>query len=307
MSRVTVNRFWQQLFGTGIVKTSEDFGSQGELPSHPALLDWLSSEFMQPESSDAQHNWDTKHLMKTIVLSAAYRRDAKASDAGLTLDPSNRFFARGPRFRLDAETLRDQALFLSGLLVEQTGGPGVKPPQPDGLWQAVGYSGSNTVRFVKDTGREKVHRRTLYTFIKRTAPPPQLAIMDAPSRESCVLRRERTNSPMQALLLMNDPQYLECARVLAEHTMKEAGPSTAERLKWMFQRCLLREPDESVVEELAQDLTAYREEFDANSKAARALITVGEVAADAQLTPEELAAWTMIASTLLNLDEVVSK
>ncbi len=306
-SRVIVNRIWQQFFGTGIVKTAEDFGSQGEPPTHPELLDWLSSEFMRPQLAGAEHSWDVKHLVRTIVTSAAYRRNARVTDESLAADPANRLLARGPRFRLDAETLRDQALFVSGLYVEKLGGPSVKPPQPDGLWQAVGYSGSNTVRFEKDSGPEKVHRRTLYTFIKRTAPPPQMAIMDAPSRESCVLRRERTNSPMQALMLMNDPQYLECARALAEKAIYEGGESAAEKVVWMFRQCLLRVPQTYEVDGLLGDFVAYRNEYKADPEAAKQLVSVGETAPSTKISAEELAAWTMVASTLLNLDETISK
>ncbi len=204
-SRVIVNRLWQQVFGTGLVKTSEDFGTRGERPSHPELLDWLAVDFVRD-------GWDVKAMMKRLVTSAAYRQSSKVAPEKLERDPDNRLLARGPRFRLDAEMLRDQALTVSGLLVDRVGGPSVKPPQPDGLWFAVGYSGSNTVRFQADVDPEKTHRRTLYTFIKRTSPPPELSTFDGPSRESCVVRRERTNTPLQALLLFNDPQYVEAAR-----------------------------------------------------------------------------------------------
>ncbi len=306
-SRVNVNRFLQQFFGIGLVRTSEDFGSQGEQPTHPELLDWLSSEFMRPQLAGAAHSWDVKHLIRTIVMSATYRRDAKVTNTLLRQDPANRLLARGARFRLDAETLRDQALFVSGLYVEQLGGPSLKPPQPDGLWQAVGYSGSNTVRFEKDHGHEKVHRRTLYTFIKRTAPPPQLAIMDAPSRESCVLRRERTNSPMQALMLMNDPQFVECARAMAERAMTEGGDSHAHRIRWMTRQCLQREPTGSELADLLGDFDVYRNDFRGNPESARKLIHLGELPPAAGIAVDELAAWTMIANTLLNLDETITK
>ena len=208
MARVTVNRFWQQFFGTGLVKTSEDFGSQGDPATHPELLDWLAVQLQDD-------GWDVQKTLRRIVMSETYRQDASVHGPA-DIDPENRLLSRGPRFRLDAEVLRDQALFVSGLLVEKLGGPSVKPPQPDGLWFAVGYSGSNTVRFKPDVGPDKVHRRTLYTFLKRTAPAPQMSIIDAPSRESCTVRRERTNTPLQALLLLNDPQYVECARGLAD-------------------------------------------------------------------------------------------
>ena len=192
-ARVAVNRFWLQLFGTGIVKTAEDFGAQGEPPSHPELLDWLAVTFRED-------GWDVKRLMKRLVMSAAYRQSSRVTPETLAKDPANRLLARGPRFRLDAETLRDQALFASGLLIERVGGASVKPPQPFGLWEAVGYTDSNTAHFKADSGAEKVHRRSLYTFWKRTSPPPQMTTFDAPSREACQVRRERTNTPLQALL-----------------------------------------------------------------------------------------------------------
>ncbi len=195
---------------------------RAKCPVTPNLLDWLAVQFMDD-------GWDMKKTMKRLVMSATYRQTSHADPELYRRDPENRLLARGPRFRLDAEMLRDQALFVSGLLVDQLGGPSVKPPQPDGLWFAVGYSGSNTVRFKADTGHEKVHRRTLYTFIKRTAPPPQMSTFDAPSRETCSVRRERTNTPLQALLLMNDPQYVECARALAQRVMQEGGDSLESR------------------------------------------------------------------------------
>ena len=203
--------------------------------------------------------------------------------------------------------LRDQALFVSGLLVEKMGGPGVKPPQPLGLWKAVGYSGSNTVRFKADTRPDQVHRRTLYTFIKRTSPPPQMSIVDAPSREACVMRRERTNTPMLALLLMNDPQYVEAARALAQRTMRQGGNDTAGRATYMFRQCLSRHPS---TEELADLVKAYEEEFAYYSKdieAAKKLVAVGMVAADTKMAVSQLAAWTMTANLLLTLDEVITK
>ncbi len=299
-ARTAVNRFWQQAFGTGIVKTSEDFGSQGEPPSHPKLLDWLAVDFRES-------GWDVKRVMKQIVMSATYQQSSQMTPELVERDPGNRLLARGPRFRLDAEMLRDQALAVSGLLVDKLGGPSVKPPQPDGLWFAVGYSGSNTVRFKPDSGPDKVHRRTLYTFIKRTAPPPQMSILDAPSREACVLRRERTDTPLQALLLLNDPQYFEAARGLGERSIREGGDSAESRAAYMFRLCTARQPDAT---ELAELVGAYKDQLDvftSDVEAAKQLIAVGELPPDQDMQTTELAAWTMVANLVLNLDEVLSK
>lgn len=299
-ARVAVNRFWQQLFGIGIVETSEDFGNQGAVPSHPELLDWLAVDFQQ-------HNWDIKRFMKQILMSAAYRQSSNVTPALYQKDPKNRLLARGPRFRLDAEMLRDQALAVSGLLVPKVGGPSVKPPQPDGLWHAVGYSGSNTVRFKKDTGPEKVFRRSLYTFWKRTSPPPGMSTFDAPSREACTMRRERTNTPLQALLLLNDPQYLEAARSLGQRMMKEGGKTPTERISFAYRLATgkpIAPQDLSLTLKTYEDMLAH---YKANPKAATELIAVGESKADAKLNAQELAAWTMIANIILNLDEVLSK
>jgi hypothetical protein len=299
-ARVAVNRFWQQFFGAGLVKTAEDFGTQGEPPSHPELLDWLAVEFRAS-------GWDVKALMRQIVMSATYRQPARLTPDRLAKDPANRLLARGPRFRLDGEMLRDQALAVGGLLVEEEGGPGVKPPQPVGLWEAVGYLTSNTRNFTPDTGAEKVHRRSLYTFWKRTAPPPQMTTFDAPSRESCMVKRERTNTPLQALLMMNDTQYVEAARALAERAMKEAGPTPAERLTWMFRTATCRPPDAT---ELAELTATYRDllaKYGADAEAAKKVIAVGASKSEAGLPSAELAAFTMMANLVLNLDEVLTK
>ncbi len=299
-ARVTVNRMWQQLFGVGLVKTADDFGSQGEMPSHPALLDYLAVQFMED-------GWDVKKMMKQMVMSATYQQTSHVPPAEYQRDPGNRLLARGPRFRLDAEMLRDQALAISGLLIDKMGGPSVKPPQPDGLWFAVGYSGSNTVRFQADTGSEKVHRRTLYTFIKRTAPPPQLSTFDAPLRESCSVRRERTNTPLQALLLMNDPQYFECARALGERTMREGGVDSREQAAWMFQQATCRLPDDEELEELVSTYQDHLAHFRQEAEAAKSVIQIGEGAPDEKVDAAQWAAWTMVGNLVLNLDEVVSK
>ena len=306
-SRVAVNRFWQQFFGTGLVKTSEDFGSQGEPPSHPDLLDWMSAEFIDPQEPGASHRWDVKHLMRHIVMSEAYRRAATVTKTQLQLDPRNRLFARGPRFRLDAETLRDQALFVSGLLYEKLGGPSVKPPQPEGLWKVVGFTGSDTAIFKADVGHEAVHRRTLYTFVKRTSPPPQMSTFDAPSRESCVIRRERSNSPMQALLLMNDPQYVECARGLAERVLDEAGSTTKSQAAFLLRQCVLRQPTEDEVRAIVEDYQLFHEEYTADPERANALIAIGDWPPPDNVSAVDLASWTMMANLVLNLDEIVNK
>ena len=293
---------WQQCFGTGIVKTSEDFGSQGEVPSHPKLLDWLAVEFRES-------GWDMKHMLKLMVMSATYRQSSKMTPELVKLDPENRLLAHGPRYRLDAEMLRDQALAVSGLLVPKMFGPGVKPPQPDGLWFAVGYSGSNTVRFKKDTGPDKVYRRSLYSFWKRTSPPPQMGILDAPSRESCSVRRERTNTPLAALMLLNDPQYVEAARAFAERSMKESGNDAKPQViaSAMFYRATARKPSQSELADMLSSHKQHAQHYRKNVEAAKQLVAVGESKPDAQLDPIELAAWTMTANLVLNLDEVLNK
>ncbi len=298
-ARVTVNRLWQQLFGTGIVKTAENFGTRGDLPSHQDLLDWLAVDFVES-------GWDVKRLMKLMLMSATYRQSSRITPGLLEKDPRNRLLARGPRFRLDAEVLRDQAMAVSGLLVRTFGGPSVKPPQPGGLWYAVGYTSSNTARFKADTG-DRVYRRSVYTFWKRTAPPPQMRTLDAPSREACTVRRERTNTPLQALLLMNDPQFIESARHLAQRAMKEGGDSPRSRVAHAFRIVTLREPSE---EDAADMLAAYRDhlaEYRQSPKDAESLIAIGESKPDPELDPVELAAWTLVANLILNLDEVVTK
>src|SRR5581483_6532928 len=299
-ARVAVNRFWQQFFGTGLVKTAEDFGSQGEPPSHPELLDWLAVTFVED-------GWDVQKMVKRIVTSAAYRQSAQVTKDRLAKDPHNRLLSRGPRFRLDAEMLRDQALYVSGLLVEHVGGPSVKPPQPSGLWEAVAFTGSNTGKFTADRGHEKVHRRSLYTFWKRTAHSPQMGTLDAPSREACVVRRERTNTPLQALLLMNEVQFVEAARMFAERTLKQGGATPEARLVYMFRWATARTPDARELAELKAILVDYRATYSGNEKAAQQLINVGETRPDASLDARELAAWTMLANLILNLDEVITR
>jgi hypothetical protein len=300
-ARVTVNRFWQELFGAGLVATTEDFGSQGAWPSHPELLDWLAVELVES-------GWDVKHLLRTILSTAAYRQASAASPAKRARDPNNRLLARGPRFRLDAERIRDSALAISGLLVERVGGPSVKPYQPGGLWQAVGYESSNTGRFERDDG-DALYRRSLYTFWKRTSPPPSMQIFDAPTRESCVLGRARTNTPLQALALMNDVQFVEAARAFASRVLlaKLATERDRDRLVHAFRLATSRRPDAQELEVLEQLLVTERASYAVDPEAARALIDVGEAPVPEELDPVELAAWTHVTNLLLNLDEVVTR
>ncbi len=319
-ARVAVNRLWQQVFGTGIVKTAEDFGSQGEPPSHPELLDWLAVRFRED-------GWDVKRMMKRLVMSAAYRQSSRVAPEKLAKDPENRLLARGPRYRLDAETLRDQALYVSGLLAEHLGGPSVKPPQPAGLWEAVGYTSSNTAKFEADKGADKVHRRSLYIFWKRTSAPPQMTTFDAPSREACTVRRERTNTPLQALLLLNEPQMIEASRALAQRVLQApgcgdcdgcderagAGPKAdaaaldRDRITRMFRLAVARRPDARELAELTSALKDFRAHYRGRLDDARKLVNTGESRPDPGLAPDELAAWTMIANVVLNLDEVITR
>ena len=280
VARVAVNRFWQQLFGVGLVKTSEDFGSQGEWPSHPDLLDFLARSFIESR-------WDVKALMRRIVMSDAYRQRSDASRESFQRDPGNRWLARGPRFRMDAEMLRDQALFVSGLLDETMYGRSVKPPQPAGLWKSVALPGaSKPDRFVADIGPSTV-RRSVYTYWKRAYPPPTMSIFNAPNREVCTARRERTNTPLQALVLMNEEQFFRAARQLAVRTMNEGGDDRR-RLNSAFQRLTARESTSAELNALETALGDFRTQFEGRKDG------------------EEFA-WTMVMNALLNLDIVRSK
>ncbi len=298
-SRVTVNRFWQQFFGRGIVKTSEDFGSQGEWPTNPELLDWLSVEFMDS-------GWNVKHLMKQMLLSSAYRQNSNVSPETLAKDPENALVSRGPRFRLDAEVVRDSALFVSGLLVEKVGGRSVRTYQPSNIWEPVAFVGSNTSAYKRDAG-EALYRRSMYTFWKRTAPPPSMMAFDAPSRENCIARRARTNTPLQALVLMNDEQYIEAARQLAYRMLKEGGTTPVSRLTFAFRSITGRVPNEKETDVLLKLHDKQVLRFTANKEAAVKLLTVGESKRDESLDPSQHAAFTMMANLILNLDEVVTK
>jgi hypothetical protein len=297
--RVTVNRFWQELYGTGLVRTSGDFGVAGELPSHPELLDWLAVEFRES-------GWDVKKFFKLLVTSAAYRQSALTTPEKREKDPHNRLLSRGPRFRMDGEMVRDYALAASGLLVRKIGGPSVRPYQPDGVWEAVAMIGSNTRDYRRDTG-ENLYRRSMYTFWKRSAPPASMDIFNAPSREVCTVRRERTDTPLQALVTLNDVQFVEAARHLAQRALKEGGDKEETRLDFLARRLLarpFRAEELKVVQAGLADLVAH---YKAQPEEAKKLIAVGESKADAALEPTTLAAWTMIVNELMNLDEVLNK
>ncbi|MCP5558329.1 MAG: PSD1 domain-containing protein [Verrucomicrobiaceae bacterium] len=296
-ARVQVNRLWQQFFGIGLVKTSNDFGSQGEPPSHPALLDWMAVTFRES-------GWDMKEMVRLIVTSHAYRQDSRVPST--TTDPDNRLLARGPRFRLDAEVIRDQALAVSGLLSPTVGGKGVKPYQPDNIWEPLAFGGSNTRYYKQDKG-ENLYRRSLYTFWKRTAPPPMMTTFDAPNRESFCLRRERSNTPLQALNLMNDVQFFEASRNLAQRILIEGGNNTDARVTFAFRTATGRYPSAEEAEIIRQTIQQHLTAYAARAEDAKAAITYGESLPKAGLDPTELAAWTMIANLLLNLDEVVTK
>jgi hypothetical protein len=327
-ARVTVNRYWQLLFGTGLVKTAEDFGTQGELPSHPELLDWLAIEFQKGPKSDVQGPksdaealdfgpgtldlpaWDVKRLIRRLVSSATYRQSSVVAPALAAKDPENRLLARGPRFRLPAEFIRDQALAVSGLYDGRIGGRSVSPYQPPGLWEELmsRADGDNWTaqKYTQDHGAD-LYRRTMYTFWKRTCPPPSLATLDAPDRETCTVRRSRTNTPLQALVLMNDPTYVEAARKFAERILREGGESLGERLAFAFRSVTSRPPTAAEIAVLTRVLKRQRAAYRANPDAAQRVLATGESPADASLDPAELAAWTMVASAILNTDEAVSK
>ena len=298
-SRVTVNRFWQQLFGRGIVKTAEDFGSQGEFPTHPELLDWLALDFQE-------NGWNVKRLMKQIMLSATYRQSSKVSAELAERDPENALLAHGPRFRMDAELVRDNALAIAGLLSGKIGGKSVKPYQPEGVWEAVAFVGSNTNSYKRDDG-EALYRRSMYTFWKRTSPPPSLMAFDAPSRENCVARRARTNTPLQALVLMNDEQYVEAARQLARRMLIEGGSQAPDRLRYGFRLTTARDPNEREMAVLTAQLAAQLEHFKADTEAAKKLLAIGAVPRDESLDVAEHASYTLIGNLLLNLDETMTK
>ncbi|MFM8734523.1 MAG: PSD1 and planctomycete cytochrome C domain-containing protein, partial [Pirellulales bacterium] len=298
-ARVAANRLWQQFFGTGLVKTSADFGLQGEPPSHPELLDWLAAEYRD-------RGWDTRQMVRLLVTSRAFRRASEATPGQFSADPENRLLARGPRFRLDAEQIRDNALAVSGLLVRKMGGRGAMPYQPPNIWEPVGFVNSNTRYYKQDSG-EGLYRRSLYTFFKRTAPHPFLATFDAPNREQFCGRRERSNTPLQALQLMNDVQHVEAARALAGRTLAEGGSDDDARIGWLFRTVLARDPRGDEAGIVAETLAGHRARYAADEAAAAKVISHGESPPPAGVPATELAPWTLVTTMLLNLDETLTR
>ncbi len=295
-ARVAVNRLWSQVFGQGIVETEEDFGTQGRSPSHPQLLDYLAVEYRD-------HGWNTKALIRLLVTSATYRQSSRETPEALQKDPGNHLYGRAPRFRLEAEIVRDQALALSGLLSQKMKGPSVFPPQPPGLWRAA-FNGDRT--WPTSPGAD-AHRRALYTFWRRTIPYPSMATFDAPSREVCSVRRVRTNTPLQAFVTLNDPVYVEAAQALSRRIMTEGGHSPRDRCQFALRLCLARPPRTEQVAELESLLLDERRHYQADPRAARMLAGGPQGQLPPGLDAADLAAWTVVANVLLNLDGVLTK
>jgi hypothetical protein len=298
-ARVVVNRFWQEVFGNGLVRTAGDFGVTGELPSHPELLDWLAVDFRES-------GWDVKRLFRMMVESSTYRQSAATTLEKREKDPHNRLLSRGPRFRMDGEMIRDAALSCGGHLAGTLGGRSVKPYQPEGVWEAVAMPESNTHFYQPDHG-DLLYRRSLYTFWKRSAPPAALDVFNAPTRETCTIRRERTNTPLQALVTLNDPQFVEAARALAQRALKHGGQTALERIDYITQRLLGRpfRPEEHAI--IQASLARLNANYLSHPEEAAQLLLVGELKADSSLEPATLATWTMLANELMNLDEFLNK
>jgi hypothetical protein len=291
-ARVTINRIWQEIFGRGMVETSDNFGLQGAQPSHPELLDWLARDFMN-------HGWDVKRAIKQMVLSATYAQDSAATPEPRERDPSNSLLARGPARRLSAEQLRDSALALSGLLSEAIGGPPVKPYQaPGSMWKTLN---NFLPEYTHDNG-EGLYRRSLYTFWRRTTTPPNMMIFDATTRDVCATRRQTTNTPLQPLVTLNDPQFVEAARKLGERIMKHGGPSDESRANWAYREVIGNTPTSAQLAILLELIAGQREFFASKSSDADALLKVGESKSDPALDKTESATFAMLAQALINLD-----
>jgi hypothetical protein len=299
-ARVAVNRYWQIYFGNGIVKTAQDFGAQGDPPSHPELLDWLATEFIRT-------GWDVRAMQRLIVTSATYRQSSRATPELVEKDPDNRLLAHGPRFRLPAEMIRDNALAASGLLKERVGGPSVFPYQPEGLWEETSFGDGFSAQSYTPSHGDDLYRRTMYTFWKRTSPPPSLITFDAPDREKCTAKRSVTNTPLQALVLMNDPTYVESARMLAQRMLDEEPKNVSRRIDLGFRLATGRRPTGQEARLLRTLETKELAEYKANPDRAKQLLSVGESKPDPKVQAAELAAWTTVASTILNLDETITK
>jgi hypothetical protein len=292
VSRVAVNRYWNHIFGRGLVQSVGDFGSQGDLPSHPLLLDWLAVDFVES-------GWDLKALVKKMVTSATYKQQSLATEKLLEIDPDNIYLARGPRHRLLGELIRDSYLHASGLLVEEVGGPSVKPYQPEGLWAEKGEFSNFLLNYRPDKGKD-LYRRSMYTFIRRTSPPPAMTTFDASGRVDCTVQRQETNTPLQPLILMNDPQIIEASRALAEKMQKEAGGKLENQLAYGFRRVTGRIPSEKEMEIFESMFTKELRRFSENKKEREALLGVGASDADRDLPLEKTAALTMVANLMFN-------
>lgn len=298
-NRVTVNRFWQEVFGTGLVRTAADFGVMGEPPSHPELLDYLAITFRET-------GYDVQALFRLMLTSQTYRQSGIHSELANEIDTENRYLSHGPRFRMHGEMVRDMALWSSGLLADAIGGPSVRPYQPEGVWEAVAMPNSNTHFYKRDDG-EKLYRRSMYSFWKRSAPPASMEIMGAPNREVCTVTREQTNTPLQALVTLNDPQFVEAARVTATRVLKQDGLSDDDRLDWIAMRLLSRSWSDAETKILTQSLDRLTKHYADNIEQAEQLIAIGQAPADDSIDAGQLAAWTMLANQIMNLDEVLCK
>jgi hypothetical protein len=298
-ARVTVNRFWQRMFGTGLVASSFDFGNQGSLPTHPELLDFLAIKLME-------EGWDSQQMLKYMALSATYQQSADVTEELHELDPENRLLARAPRLRLSAELIRDQALKISGLLNKEVGGPSVKPYQPEGIWEATtGGGGGSTATYITSTGKD-LYRKSLYTFWKRTVPPPSMMTFDAASRDLCTVKRQETNTPLQALVLLNDPQIIEASRLIAKNAM-DRNKEVTDQIKYIFKLATSRAPDEEELSMLNNYYNSMLQKVDEETIEAAEYLSIGAFEIGKKYSEKQLAALALTAHTILNLDETITR